>query len=127
MPKHDDWLLISEQELNVAKSSLRSVDVMVIPIIMLTQQSAEKALKAYLTYQKHPFPKTHALLDLLEFCTEYDRDFKCLLQHALLLNPYITRFRYPDDNFMTPSFEMAGEAVESAEIIFDFVRSRIRL
>ena len=75
---HEEWLLISEEEIKLARKAIRGDDVIIIPTVFLAQQAAEKALKAYLTFVGWKFRKTHDLVDLLEVCINHDNEFDTL-------------------------------------------------
>lgn len=61
-----------------------------------TQQSAEKACKAYLSWKGQEIDRTHFLPRLVNRCVGFDPDFKQLMDGAVDLNPYSTLYRYPD-------------------------------
>jgi len=73
------------------------------------QQTAEKALKAYLTANEVSFPKIHLLLPLLELCVDIDPSFSNLADAAEILTPFATEFRYPGD-ILEPSPSDTDEA-----------------
>ena len=127
MLKHEEWLLISEEELKLAKLALEAEEPILIPTVFLTQQAAEKALKAYLSLQKQRIIKTHDLVDLVECCIELDPNFVDLLEEASRLNPYITQCRYPDGCFDIPDVGTVKKCIEEAEKILDFVKTKILL
>jgi HEPN domain-containing protein len=83
------------------------------------QQAAEKYLKGFLTYRDKPFPFTHNLGDLTEFCAGIDPLFRTLTPMASELTPYGVRLRYDDTFWPTP--ETAKQARASALAIRDFV------
>ena len=89
-----------------------------------TQQCAEKALKAYLVFNKQPVRKIHDLGILLESCVGLSRDFLELRELTRELNPYSTYFRYPDDEMM-PSPEDVATAILAAQKILRFVETKI--
>ena len=64
-----------------------------------TQQSAEKALKAYLLFKQQAVPRTHDLERLLNDCKKYDGMFGRLQEEVELLAPFATYARYSDDRF----------------------------
>ena len=88
------------------------------------QQTAEKALKAYLTLKNTPFLKVHVLSVLVEQCMQSDPSFAELLDIADLLTPYAVAFRYPGD-VLEPAREDAQEALDAAGEVMDFVLSRL--
>lgn len=89
-----------------------------------TQQCAEKALKAYLSFKGCKLERTHDIGYLVEQCSEFDCDFKKLLDIAEELNPYSTYFRYPDI-LLEPEIDDVKDAIKKAVIILEVVESKI--
>lgn len=88
------------------------------------QQSAEKVLKAYLTWHDRPLIRTHNLLELVATCAEIDDSFTNLRDAAVTLNPYAFRFRYPGSE-IEPSSTQAEAAISFAEQVYAFVMDRL--
>lgn len=59
------------------------------------QQSAEKALKAYLAYKEQEVPRTHDLTFLLDKCLQFDSSLRVLDDAAFSLSDYSVIVRYP--------------------------------
>jgi len=125
MQKHEEWLFLAHEDLRAAKTLTHSENPVVVAAVYHSQQCAEKALKAYLSYKRQPIKKIHDLIILINSCKECDKEFEILINQALELNPYLTQTRYPDDGFSIPTLELATYAIECAESIFDFVKSKI--
>lgn len=89
-------------------------------VVYHCQQSAEKALKAYLVYKEVPLQKTHNLVVLLENCLDFELSFEILRASAEVLTPYATEFRYPSD-IVEPDVSEAEEALTMAESVLNFV------
>jgi HEPN domain-containing protein len=96
------------------------------------QQSAEKALKAflYLKLKSHEVFYTHSITDLLEMILEIDTDFNSALQ-AKKLDKYYIPTRYPNglpggvpSRYFDDPVE-AEEAMKLAKIIIDLVEKKI--
>jgi HEPN domain-containing protein len=113
-----DWLFKSQRDLESAKVLFEHefFDV----VVYHCQQSAEKALKAYLVYQGVTLQKTHNLVVLLESCLDFDLGFEIFRTSAEVLTPYATEFRYPSD-IVEPDTSEAEEALTMAESILSFV------
>lgn len=62
------------------------------------QQSAEKALKAYLTHVGHSFKFTHDLLELCVVCGTFDEGFRNLEGDCADISHYAADARYPNKN-----------------------------
>lgn len=121
------WLLQAEKDLDDAKFNLSGSRYNVA--CFLSQQSAEKILKAYL-YEKGKHPVWgHSVSDLVDDCTEYDKDFEKLFSLAGPLDRYYIPTRYPDglpggipsDAFIE---EDAKKAIVMAEKIMEFIKSK---
>lgn len=121
------WLFKARGDLKASKSLLKLAEndeEYLANAIYLTQQCAEKALKAYLAFKKQPLQKMHNLIKLLEECSRLEPGFSALREKALLLDPYATQYRYPDD-YLMPEIKEVVKAVEAAEQIFEYVRKQI--
>src|SRR5690242_18701683 len=101
MQKHNDWFFIAEHDLLVAKL-IANHPVVLLPAFYLAQQCAEKALKGYLVHRKQTIRKTHDLVELTKHCMHLDKSFETLFDESTSLNPYVTKFRYPDLFFVIP-------------------------
>ena len=112
------WLLKSQRDLEAAKVLFEHglFDV----VVYHCQQSAEKALKAYLVHQEVILQKTHNLVVLLESCLAFDINFEILRDSAEILTPYATEFRYPGDTIEPEKYE-AEEALAIASLVLNFV------
>lgn len=88
------------------------------------QQTAEKAIKAWLTVQGAIFPKTHNIDTLLDLCLPSDPYFDQFRHHAGKLTPLATEFRYPGDEF-EPSLSEAIEALNLAAELHEYVSTAL--
>ena len=84
------------------------------------QQAAEKSLKALLTMDESPFPKSHNLRILLDLTLPLHPELSSLINACIVLTPYATEFRYPGDIF-EPDQSEATEALLLAQSIVDAV------
>lgn len=124
MPGVKDWLIKASGNLKAAKKLIKDDDETLDLAAYATQQSAEKALKAYLIFKQQPVTKTHDLERLLALCIAHDATFACLRESAEFLSPYATYTRYPDDRFYIDRDE-ANQAIKHSEMILGFVRKKI--
>lgn len=124
MKQHELWLIKAGNDLKSAKKLSDSNGPILDTAIYHTQQCAEKALKAYLSYRKQPLQKTHDVEFLVEMCSKLDPGFNELLDDAGILTPYNAVFRYPGVAF-EPSSEEVAEAIEKAAKIIAFVKKMI--
>jgi HEPN domain-containing protein len=114
------WLIKSQRDLKVARVLIESEESLLDAVVYHSQQAAEKALKAYLTYQNIAFKKTHDLDILLELCSLSDIGFQNLEDAADTLTPYATEFRYPGD-LIEPERHDAEEAIDLAASVLAYV------
>ncbi len=125
-PEHSheiqQWLLKSQRDLAAARVLFQHQ--LFDTTVYHCQQSAEKALKAYLVYQQVILQKTHNLVVLLESCIKFDADFEVLRDSAESLTPYATEFRYPGD-IVEPKQDDVEEALEMAVLVLDFVTQAV--
>ena len=126
MKNFEVWIKKAENDLKSAKKLIGGDEPLVDTAIYHTQQSAEKALKSYLIYNKVSVQKSHDLEFLVELCSEHDNKFENLHNYADKLNPYDTIFRYPSDGMIIePDIEEVKDAIEMAEYILNFVKDKI--
>lgn len=114
------WLTKSQRDLKVAWVLFKSEESFLDAVVYHCQQSAEKSLKAYLTYKNTTFRKTHDLDVLIDLCCQSEASFQDLKDGADILTPYATEFRYPSDIIEPERYE-AEEALEIASVVLDFV------
>jgi|DewCreStandDraft_4_1066084.scaffolds.fasta_scaffold21590_2 HEPN domain-containing protein len=89
-----------------------------------SQQFVEKVLKAYLTYKKVDFKKTHNIDLLLKFCIEKDNEFKEL--YVGDLTTYAVEIRYPDE-FYIPSLKEAKQCFNIVDKVKNFVFKKLKI
>ena len=90
------------------------------------QQAGEKALKAYLIFNKTRIPKSHDLTAILDSCIEIDGSFEVLYESCENLTPYATAFRYMDTGMgIIPSHDLLDEAERDVRKILMFVKRKI--
>jgi HEPN domain-containing protein len=123
MKPHEEWLAVAERDLESAKLLGSSSQNLLDIAIYHTQQSAEKALKAYLSWKGQEIDRTHFLPGLVNSCISFDSEFKKLMDDAVDLNPYCTLYRYPDGD-AGPTLSENQEAIAKAERILALVRSK---
>lgn len=121
----EKWFLKAKEDLLWARASYK--DGFYDSACFVTQQVAEKSLKAYLFSKKQTLIRTHFLPRLLKNCLRFDKEFENLKTPSEVLNLYYTEARYPDD-VDTSSFntkEKAEEAINFAQKILEFIEKRI--
>ncbi len=86
------------------------------------QQAVEKFLKAWLHWHEIDSPRTHNLAELVEVCKRTEATFE-KLDDVNVLTPYAVELRYAEDFYLPPVEEMQ-RAIELAEYVKMFVRSK---
>lgn len=78
----------------------------------LAQQTAEKALKAYLFQQGEELILTHSIFKLCDMAAQYGADFAALKERVKLLDFYYVEARYPNalEDVIPAEFYSEGDA-----------------
>jgi HEPN domain-containing protein len=100
------------------------------PACFWAQQSAEKAVKAYLYFKGERFVIGHSVAELLERCKSYDKKFKTLIRVGVFLDRFYIPTRYPNGlpggvPAYTYQKKDSIEAIKMAQKILDFVLNRL--
>jgi len=88
------------------------------------QQTAEKAIKAFLLFHDIRFEKTHDIEALILQASTIDPDFADHLDDGQILTPFATEFRYPGE-FLEPDPDEFAEAYQTASEFYHFVLSKL--
>lgn len=115
------WLREAAKDRNAAHALL---EVEPSRSVFHSQQLAEKAAKAFLTFRRIAFRKTHDLADLGSQCANADPSLEQLLRAAVRLTGYASAFRYPDAPY-EPDAAEAAEALAVAARLCEEVQRRI--
>jgi HEPN domain-containing protein len=119
-----DWFQHSYNNLISAKHLFEDLHPKQIEIsCYLCQQSAETALKGFLTYKDYDPPKTHDLNILCKYCIKYDSLFETILSYCADLTDYGILPRYPNE--LEADETDAKAALEKAKIVYEFCLSKI--
>ena len=89
-----------------------------------SQQAAEKAVKAFLTFHQIPFRKTHDLADLGLQCASVDPSLEAILREVADLTDYASAFRYPDAPY-EPDADEAARALAAATELSEEIQRRV--
>ena len=114
------WLSKAGKDLGAAEYELQADPPFSDDIVFHAQQAAEKSLKAFLSWHRVPFRKTHNLIELGEACCQIDGSLEPLLRRAAPLTEYAWKFRYPGDPEEATT-EEAAEALATSREVFDTV------
>lgn len=118
------WLRKADSDLRGARILGSADDAPLDTAIYHCQQSAEKAVKAFLVFKEISPEKTHDIRKLTLTAAAHEPRFNELLDMVAALTPYAWEFRYPDDLADTyPTREEFDEALLQAQAINDFVLS----
>ncbi len=123
--KKHDWLAQAKTEWRGARDLLHLDLDYAGMTAYYAQQSAEKALKAYVEFSGQSIFRTHDILFLINQCSKVDIEFLQCFEEAKRLNPFIVKTRYPDDGFAL-SHQEALELLDDAAKILDFVDKKIK-
>jgi HEPN domain-containing protein len=115
-----DWFVRAERDAVTSAQLLSGSPPLLDGVVYHSQQSAEKALKAFLTAHDRPFPRTHDLERLHRMCLAIEPAFGRFALAVQTLNPYATQFRYPGGPIEPPIGE-AQRAFQLASEILAFV------
>lgn len=119
------WLRFSEMDLKSAEYLKAMVPKPIEIICYHCQQSAEKALKAFLVLHEINVMKTHDLRFLCNECAKICEDFSAIGENCSRLTIYGVQSRYP----FAMEIEEADMtlAVSDAHEIFDFVQRKTNI
>jgi len=119
-------LQVIRQWLERANADLRMADLAQADASLIAetgfhcQQAAEKALKAYLTFQEVEFDWSHNIPYLLRLCADKDPLFAQFEPFAGRLTQFAVQFRYPTFE-PSPPIEESRQALSVARDIVQFV------
>jgi HEPN domain-containing protein len=124
MVTFEDWLAKAQQDLRASKELFKLEDDLLGISAYHAQQCAEKTLKAYLSFKNQSIQKTHNLVVLVELCKKFNFNFNKFLNDAAVLNPYSSKFRYPDD-ILAPERSDVEIAINISNKIMNFVKKEV--
>ncbi|MGB9596671.1 MAG: HEPN domain-containing protein [Candidatus Poribacteria bacterium] len=87
------WLAQAEEEIKDVEFLMNAKRYYLS--LFLCQQSAEKALKAYIYFKEEEHLHTHSVSDLIKLASEIDSDFSSI-KSAKRLDDYYIPTRYPN-------------------------------
>jgi len=120
------WLTKAASDLRSARILSKAEEPPLDAAIYHCQQTAEKAVKAFLVSRSVAPERTHDVRKLAVQASELEAGFNQLIDSAAVLTPYAWEFRYPDDLAETyPRPEEFEEAARHAQAIYDFVLTQI--
>lgn len=117
------WLVFAQSDLRLARKG-HIPGVRLEGLCYLSQQAAEKAVKAVLMHHKIHFPKTHQIQTLLEFLP-LDLTLPAFIRNAADLSDYAVEGRYPQ-NFEDITRAEYISALKKAEAVVTWASKMIR-
>jgi HEPN domain-containing protein len=118
------WLAKAASDIRAAETLRNSDPPLLDSAVFHCQQTAEKGLKAFLTWHSRPFRKTHNLEELGEQCLQQDSSLRTLIDHVVPLTEYAWRYRYPGDPEQ-PDPEEVDEAIGIARSLYQAILERL--
>jgi HEPN domain-containing protein len=118
------WLDRADQDLHAAELLNQAPASFKEVILFHCQQTAEKALKAYLQWSDVRFPKTHDLTLLLGLCAELAPTFEELAEACQDLRSSAVDPRYPLEDPQEILLD-PDVAIEHAHLVRDLVGSSL--
>ena len=122
------WLRQAEADFSALEVLLRAEKYDLV--CFLSQQVAEKALKAYLFSRGEELILSHSVARLCMMAAEFDPAFLTLRAKIKGLTPYYVEARYPNALEEIPALFFdardAKEAIKMAEQALQFVKERIQ-
>jgi len=119
------WLAHARDDLELAENAVRQgTPPFMRDAAFHSQQVAEKALKAFLTWRDLPFPRVHDLEDIGARCLQADASLQGLLDRVAQLSQYAWRFRYPGEPDQ-PAPQEVRQALQLARETFEAILNRL--
>lgn len=118
------WINYSESDLRAANTLLKSKEFFPLQVCFLSQQCAEKAIKAILIFEEVNFPKIHdldRLRDLIPKGWKVKEQFQDLAE----LTIWAVESRYPGD-MPDVTEQEARETLRLAGAVFDTVSTELQ-
>jgi len=121
------WFAKARMDLKTAKFLNPVEEDFYGSIVFHSQQCAEKAIKAFLTFSNIRVLKTHDMDKLLKSVATVDPALAKKYSHLVVLTQYAVEYRYPDVELKLPPLteEAVRDAVKLAESVLDDFSERI--
>jgi HEPN domain-containing protein len=124
-PLTEEWILRADGDFIAAGRELRARKTPVYHVAcFLSQQCAEKYLKAFLQQHQKDIPRIHKLIDLLKFCKDIDSSLEILRADLEVLERYPAAIRYPG---ITADKDDASAAYKAAKVVRQLMRQKLDL
>ncbi len=93
----NSWIEMAKNDLLVAKELVQKKHFVYRAILMHSQQSIEKYLKAFLLFHNIAVIRTHDLLTLCKTCENYDQTLLPFEEDLAWVSVNYVHSRYPDE------------------------------
>ena len=113
------WIKYSRNDLSMAKATLELSKNYKNGVAFLAQQSAEKIIKAYLTFKKVRVPKTHDMELLINEVSKIDLILSKKIVKAKTLTIYAVTYRYPDAEKRLLTVAKVKAAIKVAALVYE--------
>jgi HEPN domain-containing protein len=120
-----EWLVIAASDLRAAMILREAAPPAIDQALYHCQQSAEKALKAFLVWHDKPARKTHNLDELGKQCAEIDGSLEIGLRELAVLTAYGWMYRYPGSSEIEPNIADADDAYRLASNAMRMISARL--
>jgi len=129
-PESKRWFEQAKYDLKTSQWNVKGN--LFAPACFWAQQSAEKAVKAFLYSKGERFVIGHSVSELVEKCKIYDKDFKTLIQIGAFLDRFYIPTRYPNSlpgGIPAHAYRRKDsvEAIKMAQKILDFVSNKLSI
>ena len=124
------WFEQAEHDLEVANSNLTLG--FYADACFMSEQAAQKALKAYLIYKGRRYVWEHSIQELAKLCMKYDKKFRDIIDAGMILDKFYIPTRYPDAlappavPYKSYRKEDAVEAINISDSIIQLVRKELK-
>ena|ERR1700687_1677553 len=119
-----DWLTRASKDLEAAERLMIGASPLPSQAAFHAQQTAEKSQKAFLTWHKRIFPKTHDLSELGPKCASVDATLGPVSSSVARFSRYAIQTRYPG-SWAQPTVAEAQDAIRLAREMYDAVVARL--
>ena len=119
------WITKADHDLATAEKMFQEGQEYTDVVCFHCQQTAEKALKACLTYAGIHVEKTHYLPKLLDQCLEIDPTFEAFRNNARSLTDYAIEVRYIEE-WKEIEMDEAKRAIVVAADLLAFVKKKLK-
>lgn len=121
----EEWIKKAREDELSIEGILQSHHGSPSTVCFLSQQMAEKYLKAFLIFHSRRFPRIHSTDALWRLCHKIDKNLEDIKKDAVFLVAFYAATRYPGD-FPDFTWKDAERAFRSAKKIRKLVLEKIK-